>query len=76
MAKVKNREEVDAWIKQQLQDPETCLVSIKAVVPGAVYSDGTPCTRPIVVGWKNYRTGEEIRNKYDVEGENNANCEI
>jgi len=76
MAKVKNREEVDAWIKQQLQDPDTLLIGIKAIVPGATYSDGSPCTCPINVGWRNQRTGEEIRNKYDVEGENNANCEI
>ena len=68
MAKMKNRREVNTWIDQQSQGPETCLVSIKAVVPGAVYSDGTPCTRPLVVGWKNPRTGEEIRNEYDVEG--------
>ena len=76
MAKMKNRKEVNTWIAQQLQDPETCLVSIKAVVPGATYFNGTPCTHPIIVGWRNHRTGEEIRIEYDVEGENNANCEI
>ena len=76
MTKMKNRDEVNTWIQEQMQDPDTLLVGIKAIVPGATYSDGTPCTRPINVGWRNHRTGEEIRIKYDVEGDNNANCEI
>lgn len=76
MTKIKNRDEVTAWIEQQLQEPATLLVGIKAIVPGATYSDGSPCTRPINVGWRNHRTGEEIRIEYDVEGDNNANCEI
>ena len=76
MTRIKNSEEVDAWIKQQLQDPATYLVSIKGVVPGATYSDGTPRTGPMTVGWRNPRTGDEIRYEFDVEGENNANYEI
>ena len=69
MTKMKNHDEVDTWISQQMQDPDAFLVCIKAVVPGATYSDGTPCTRPINVGWRNHRTGEEIQIVYDVEGE-------
>ena len=69
MTRIKNRDEVNTWIQEQMQDPDTLLVGIKAIVPGATYSDGSPCTRPINVGWRNYRTGEEIRNEFDVEGE-------
>ena len=73
MTRVKNREEVEAWSEQQLQNPATYLVSIKDVVPGATYSDGTPRTGPLTVGWRNPRTGDEIRYEFDVEGEQRIN---
>ena len=69
MTRIKNNEAVDAWIEQQLQRPATYLVSIKDVVPSATYSDGTPRTGPMTVGWRNTRTGEEIMYEFDVEGE-------
>lgn len=65
MSKIANNDELDAWFERMIVEQNAVVVAIKAVVPGATYSDGTACTRPINVGWRNHNTGEEIRIIYE-----------
>ena len=65
MPKIANNDELDAWFERMIVEQNAVVVVIKAVVPGATYSDGTACTRPINVGWRNPNTGEEISVIYE-----------
>lgn len=56
-----NNKEVDAWVKEQMRDPDAFLVPIRGNPPeGATYSDGTRIVRPVNVAWSNPDTGARI----------------
>lgn len=63
--RIVNKDELDQWMKAQMQKEHSLTALKSEPPPDAVYSDGTPCTGLINIAWKCIETGEVIDIEYE-----------
>lgn len=65
--KILNKKLLDSWMEER-RKKEHNIVSIRGIIKGAKYDDGTPIKNPINIAWQDTETGEVVHIEYEVPG--------